>query len=74
VDQCINPLQDAGKVTLGEVVDDHDLNAASVNVGEAFLILEIFCRADDADNDQWFRVEFQMTVGCLPSDAVTLFD
>ena len=74
MDQCIDALQGTGKVTLDEVVDDYYLNIAPVDVGKALLILGIFRRADDADNNQRFRIEFQMTVGCLPSDAVALFD
>ena len=74
MDQCIDALHGTGKVTLDEVVDDYYLNIAPVDVGKALLILGIFRRADDADNNQRFRIEFQMAVGCLPSDAVALFD
>jgi len=74
MDQRIDTLQDAGKVALDEVIDDHYLNVAPVSVGEALLILWIFRRVDDADDDQRFRIDFRMTMRCLPSDPVALFD
>ena len=74
MDQRVDTLQGTGKVTLDEVVDDHYLDVAPVNVGEALLILGIFCGPDDADNDQQVRVGFsRMTVRCLLSDTVALF-
>jgi len=74
VDQRVDTLQGTDKVTLDEVVNNHYLNIAPINVGKALLILGILRRADDTDDDQQFRIEFQMTVRCLPSDAVALFD
>jgi hypothetical protein len=58
VDQRVDAVQGTGEVTLDEIVDSRYLNLASVNLGEAFLILSEFRGADDAVKDSRIRIEY----------------
>jgi len=74
MDQCIYPLQGTGKVALDEIVDNHYLNVASVDLGETLFILRVFRGADSAGNNQQIRIEHRMAVRYSPPDTVTLSD
>lgn len=74
MDQCIDPSQGTGKVALGDIVDSHYLNVASVNLGEILLIRRVFRGAYSAVKDPRLRIYSQVAGKCLPPDVVTLFD